>query len=183
MIRSLVEDKDVLDCFCYTGGFTVSALAGNAKHVTAIDSSAMALELANRNVALNHFSEERCDWVQEDVFSELRAMRDRRSSFDVIILDPPKFAPTASTKERAARAYKDINLLAFKLLREAGTLVTFSCSGGVSPALFEKIIAGAALDAGVSVKISDWLSQPFDHPVLLNFPEGRYLKGLVCKLV
>lgn len=183
VVQSLVGEKEVLDCFCYTGGFTLAALAGNAKRVFSIDSSENALSIARRNVALNDVSADRCEWIQGDVFSELRALRDRGASFDVIILDPPRFAPTASTKQRAARAYKDINLLAFKLLRSGGTLITFSCSGGVSPMLFEKIVAGAALDADVSAKIVNWLSQPQDHPVALHFPEGRYLKGLVCRLV
>jgi 23S rRNA (cytosine1962-C5)-methyltransferase len=182
VVRSLVRGKEVLDCFCYTGGFTVSALAGEAKRVVSVDSSESALALARRNVSLNGFSADDCEWIRGDVFAELRAFRDRGASFDVIILDPPRFAPTASTKERAARAYKDINLLAFKLLRQRGTLITFSCSGGVSPALFEKIVAGAAVDAAISAQIVKWLSQPEDHPVSLHFPEGRYLKGLVCRL-
>ncbi len=183
IVRSLVSGKDVLDCFCYSGGFTLAALAGNAKHVLSIDSSASALALACRNVDLNAACSDRCEWIQGDVFAVLRTLRERDSSFDVIVLDPPRFAPTASTKERAARAYKDINILAFKLLRESGALITFSCSGGVSPMLFEQIVAGAALDAGVTAKIAGWLNQPQDHPVALHFPEGRYLKGLVCRLV
>ena len=182
IVRSLVRGKEVLDCFCYTGGFTVSALAGEAKHVISVDSSENALALARRNVSLNGYSTGEWDWIQADVFTELRAFRDRGASFDAIILDPPRFAPTASTKQRAARAYKDINLLAFKLLRQHGKLITFSCSGGVSPALFEKIVAGAAVDAAISAQIVKWLSQPQDHPVSLHFPEGRYLKGLVCRL-
>jgi 23S rRNA (cytosine1962-C5)-methyltransferase len=182
IVRSLVRGKDVLDCFCYTGGFTVSALAGGAQRVVSVDSSENALALARRNVSLNGFSADDCDWIQGDVFAELRAFRDRGASFDVIILDPPRFAPTAATKQRAARAYKDINLLAFKLLRQHGKLITFSCSGGVSPALFEKIVAGAAVDAAISAQIVKWLNQPQDHPVSLHFPEGRYLKGLVCRL-
>ncbi len=183
IVRSLVNGKEVLDCFCYTGGFTLAALVGNAKHVASIDSSANALALARRNVDLNGSYSDRCEWIQGDVFTVLRTLRDHDSSFEVIVLDPPRFAPTASTKERAARAYKDINLLAFKLLRKSGALITFSCSGGVSPMLFEQIVAGAALDAGVTAKIVGWLSQPQDHPVALHFPEGRYLKGLVCRLV
>ncbi len=182
IVRSLVRGKAVLDCFCYTGGFTVSAFAGEAQRVVSIDSSKNALALARRNVSLNGFSADDCDWIEGDVFAELRTFRDRGASFDVIILDPPRFAPTASTKQRAARAYKDINLLAFKLLRQRGTLITFSCSGGVSPALFEKIVAGAAVDSMISAQIVKWLSQPQDHPVSLHFPEGRYLKGLVCRL-
>jgi 23S rRNA (cytosine1962-C5)-methyltransferase len=182
VVRWLVQGKEVLDCFCYSGGFTIAALAGDAKHVVSIDSSASALALASRNVELNGAYSDRCEWIQDDVFTALRALRDQGASFDAIVLDPPRFAPTASTQQRAARAYKDINILAFKLLRESGVLVTFSCSGGVSPMLFEKIVAGAALDAGVTAKIVTWLSQPQDHPVALHFPEGRYLKGLVCRL-
>ncbi len=182
IVRSLVRGKEVLDCFCYTGGFTLSALAGEAQRVVSIDSSANALVLAQQNVRLNGYAADDCEWVQGDVFAELRTLRDRGASFDVVILDPPRFAPTASSRQRAARAYKDINLLAFKLLRERGTLITFSCSGGVTTALFEKIVAGAACDADVSAKIVAWLSQPLDHPVSLTFPEGRYLKGLVCRL-
>ncbi len=122
------------------------------------------------------------DFIQGDVFQQLRQMRDRARSFDLIILDPPKFAPTVSQVERAARGYKDINLLAFKLLAPGGLLVTFSCSGGVSSELFQKIVAGAALDAGVDAQIIERLSQDNDHPVALNFPEGEYLKGLVVRV-
>lgn len=179
-VRQLAKDKDVLDCFCYTGGFTLNALAGGAKSVVAIDSSAEALALAKENVVLNELPLERTSFVEADVFQLLRRFRDENRSFDLIILDPPKFAPTAAQAERAARGYKDINLLAFKLLRPAGLLVTFSCSGGVDAGLFQKIIAGAALDAGVDAKILEHLSQAADHPVALHFPEGAYLKGLIC---
>ena len=179
-VRELAKDKDVLDCFCYTGGFTVNALAGGARSVISIDSSADALALAKENVELNHLPIEKTDFLEGDVFQLLRKFRDENRSFDMIILDPPKFAPTAAQAERAARGYKDINLLAFKLLRPAGILVTFSCSGGIDAALFQKIIAGAALDAGVDAQIVEHLSQNTDHPVSLFFPEGAYLKGLVC---
>jgi 23S rRNA (cytosine1962-C5)-methyltransferase len=179
-VRELAKDKDVLDCFCYTGGFTVNALAGGAKSVISIDSSADALALAKENIALNHLPVEKTNLLEDDVFQRLRKFRDENRSFDMIILDPPKFAPTAAQAERAARGYKDINLLAFKLLRPAGILVTFSCSGGIDAALFQKIIAGAALDAGVEAQIVEHLSQGPDHPVSLHFPEGAYLKGLVC---
>ena len=118
--------------------------------------------------------------LEGDVFHLLRKFRDERRSFDMIILDPPKFAPTAAQAEKAARGYKDINLLAFKLLRPGGLLVTFSCSGGVDAGLFQKIVAGAALDAGVNAQIVEPLSQAEDHPIALHFPEGAYLKGLVC---
>lgn len=179
-VRELAKDKDVLDCFCYTGGFTVNALAGGARSVISIDSSANALALAKENVALNDLPLEKTNFLEGDVFQLLRKFRDENRSFDMIILDPPKFAPTAAQAERAARGYKDINLLAFKLLRPGGWLVTFSCSGGVDAALFQKIIAGAALDAGVEAQITEHLSQGSDHPVLLSFPEAAYLKGLVC---
>ncbi|MBI1856226.1 MAG: class I SAM-dependent methyltransferase [Chloroflexi bacterium] len=176
--RALAKDKDVLDCFCYTGGFTVNALAGGAKSVVSVDSSADALGLGRENVSINGLPEP--EWIEADIFQRLRKFRDERRSFDLIVLDPPKFAPTVSQVDRASRAYKDINLLAFKLLRPGGILFTFSCSGGVDANLFQKIVAGAALDANVDAQIAEHLSQAADHPVSLNFPEGAYLKGLVC---
>ena len=179
-VRELAKGKDVLDGFCYTGGFTVNALAGGAKSVLSIDSSADALALAKQNVELNDLPIEKTNFLEGDVFQLLRKFRDENRSFDMIILDPPKFAPTAAQAERAARGYKDINLLAFKLLRPGGVLVTFSCSGGIDAGLFQKIIAGAALDAGVDAQIIEHLSQAGDHPVSLHFPEGAYLKGLIC---
>ena len=179
-VRELAEKREVLDCFAYTGGFTVNALAGGAAKVTAIDSSGPALELLQRNVALNKLPA--CECIEGDVFQLLRKLRDRARSFDLIVLDPPKFAPTAAHAEKASRAYKDINLLAFKLLRPGGLLFTFSCSGGVSRELFQKIVAGAALDAGVDAQIVEHLSAGADHPVALNFPEGDYLKGLICRV-
>lgn len=182
-VQKYVAGKKVLNCFSYTGGFTVSCLAAGAEKVTSIDSSMEALELGKRNLALNGLSSEKAEWICADVFKELRSMRDRRETFDVIILDPPKFAPTAAQVRSAARGYKDINLLAFKLLNSGGILVTFSCSGGVSRDLFQKIVADAALDAGVNAQILEYLSQAPDHPIALNFPEGEYLKGLVCKVL
>ena len=187
-VRELAKDRDVLDCFCYTGGFTVNALAGGAKSVVSVDASASALALGRENASLNGQQAERAalsvskgqEWIEGDVFQLLRKFRDEGRSFDMIILDPPKFAPTSAQAEKAARGYKDINLLAFKLLRAGGILVTFSCSGGVDAAFFQKIVASAALDAGVDAQIVEHLSQGADHPVALNFPEGTYLKGLVC---
>ena len=179
-VRRLARGRDVLDGFCYTGGFALNAQAGGARSVMAVDSSAEALALARANADLNGLSG--VDWVGGDVFQMLRHLRDGRRQFDLIALDPPKFAPTAAHVARAARAYKDINLLAFKLLRPGGSLVTFSCSGGVSIDLFQKIIAGAALDAGVNAQIVERLGAAPDHPVALNFPEGDYLKGLVCRV-
>ena len=179
-VRELAKDKDLLDCFCYTGGFTLNALAGGAKSVFSIDSSADALEVLRENIALNQLDATRQTVLEGDVFQLLRKFRDENRSFDMIILDPPKFAPTAAQAERAARGYKDINLFAFKLLRPGGTLVTFSCSGGIDAGLFQKIVAGAALDAGVEAQIVEHLSQGSDHPVSVHFPEGAYLKGLIC---
>ena len=179
-VEELAKDRDVLNCFCYTGGFSIHALANGAKSVLSVDSSADALALLEENIALNNLPAERHTTREGDVFQLLRKFRDEARSFDLIILDPPKFAPTAAHTEKAARAYKDINLLAFKLLRVGGVLVTFSCSGGVDAALFQKIVASAALDAGVDASIIEHLSQGADHPVSLHFPEGAYLKGLVC---
>ena len=176
----LAKDRDVLNCFCYTGGFSINALANGAKSVVSVDSSADALKLLEENIALNDLPAQKHTSIEGDVFQLLRKFRDEARSFDMIILDPPKFAPTATHAEKASRAYKDINLLAFKLLRPGGILITFSCSGGVDASLFQKIVASAALDAGVDATIIEHLSQGNDHPVSLHFPEGAYLKGLVC---
>ena len=180
-LRALAGGRQVLDCFSYTGGFSVYALDGGAESVLAVDSSGEALALGRENLALNRLPLERAEALEGDVFQVLRTFRDQGRSFDLIVLDPPKFAQTASQAERAARGYKDINLLAFKLLRPGGLLFTFSCSGGVSEELFQKIVAGAALDAGVDAQILERYHQGADHPVALNFPEGAYLKGfLIC---
>ena len=182
VVRGFASGRDVLDCFCYSGGFTINALAGEARSVLSVDSSGEALANLRANLALNNLPNDRAEQMEADVFQALRLFRDQGRSFDLIILDPPKFAHTASHAERAARGYKDINLLAFKLLRPGGILATFSCSGGVSEDLFQKIVAGAALDAGVDAQIIQRLHQDADHPVALNFPEGAYLKGLVIKI-
>lgn len=179
-VRQLIGGRRLLNCFSYTGAFTVYALAGGAAEVVSIDSSEDALLVGGENIVLNDFPSEKTAWIMADVFQELRAMRDRAESFDAIILDPPKFAPTYAQAEKAARGYKDINLLAFKLLRPGGLLFTFSCSGGISMELFQKIVADAALDAGARAVILERLFQGPDHPVALNFPEGAYLKGLIC---
>jgi 23S rRNA (cytosine1962-C5)-methyltransferase len=179
-LRALAGGRDVLDCFCYSGGFALNALAGGANSVLAVDSSAEALELARGNAELNKLPQP--EWMEGDVFQLLRKFRDSRKSFDVVVLDPPKFAPTAALVEKAARAYKDINLLALKLLRPGGLLMTFSCSGGVSAELFQKILAGAALDADVDAQVVARLGASADHPVALSFPEGDYLKGLICRV-
>ncbi len=181
-VRKMARGKDVLDCFCYTGGFSVNAMKGEARRVTAVDSSLDALNGLQRNWNINKFPSEPLTCVQADVFQQLRRYRDQGKSFDLIVLDPPKFAPTTAQVRKAARGYKDINLLAFKLLRSGGNLVTFSCSGGVDAPLFQKIVADAALDAGVNARIVAHLAQSPDHPVALNFPEGAYLKGLILSV-
>jgi 23S rRNA (cytosine1962-C5)-methyltransferase len=170
--------KRVLNCYCYTGGFTVAALAGGASHVTSVDSSAPALERARANVALNGHDMARAEFADADVNAFLRERLKAGDSFDAIVLDPPKFAPSAAHAERAARAYKDINRLALKLLAPGGLLFTFSCSGGVGAELFHKIVAGAGLDAGVDGVLLERLAGACDHPTTIVFPEGEYLKGL-----
>ena len=182
IVGKLARDKEMLNCFCYTGGFSLHALAEGVRHVTSIDTSGEALAWGKRQAALNGYAEGRASWIEADVFKALRTLRDQGRSFDVIVLDPPKFAPTAAHAEKAARGYKDINLLAFKLLRPGGLLATFSCSGGISDDLFQKIVAGAALDAGTDAQILRRLAQAPDHPVLLSFPESAYLKGLICRV-
>ena len=169
----------VLNCYCYTGGFTVAALAGGAAHVTSIDSSAPALEQARANVARNGFDAARTEFLDADVNASLRRYAQEGRTFDAIVLDPPKFAPTAAHAERAARAYKDINRLGLKLLEPGGVLFTYSCSGGISADLFHKIVASAGIDAGVDGYIHERMGGAPDHPMTINFPEGEYLKGLV----
>jgi 23S rRNA (cytosine1962-C5)-methyltransferase len=178
-VRELSAGRDVLDCFCYTGGFAIASLAGGAREVTAIDSSGSAIAVARENLAANALDASCLEFKEADVFLHLRELRNRGEKFDLIVLDPPKFAPTAAQVENASRAYKDINLLALKLLAPGGLLATFSCSGGISPDLFQKIVAGAALDAGGDAKIIERFGPAADHPVALEFPEGDYLKGLL----
>jgi 23S rRNA (cytosine1962-C5)-methyltransferase len=178
-VRALAQGREVLDAFSYTGGFALAALAGGAQRVTALESSAAALQVAKENLAANPFDAGRLEFLEADVFKQLRAFRDAGRRFDLVVLDPPKFAPTAAQAKNAARAYKDINLLAFKLLSPRGLLATFSCSGGVGAELFQSIVAGAALDAGVEAKIIERFAAAADHPVALEFPEGDYLKGLL----
>ncbi|MEJ2565589.1 MAG: class I SAM-dependent methyltransferase [Gammaproteobacteria bacterium] len=173
---------EVLDAFSYVGGFSVYAAAGGAKSVTLVDESAPALELARRNLAINGCESAEAEFVEGNVFSVLRGYRAEERRFDVVVLDPPKFAHSGREVERAARAYKDVNLLAFQLLRPGGVLFTFSCSGAVSADLFQKIVFGAALDAGRDAQIVGHLAQGADHPVALTFPEGAYLKGLICRV-
>ncbi len=169
----------VLNCYCYTGGFTVAALTGGATHVTSIDSSAPALQQAAANVARNGFEAARATFVDADVNASLRKLGAEGQTFDAIVLDPPKFAPTVAHAERAARAYKDINRLACKILAPGGVLFTYSCSGGISADLFHKIVASAAIEAQVDGYIVERPGGAPDHPMTINFPEGEYLKGLI----
>jgi len=174
--------KEVLNCFAYTGAFAVYAAAAGAGRITNVESSAEALELARRNVALNGFADRDDEYVEGDVFQVLRAYRDQGRTFDLIILDPPKFAYSQHQVESACRGYKDINLLAMHIIAPGGILFTFSCSGRVNPDLFQKVLFGASVDAGRDVQIIEKLSQASDHPILLTFPESEYLKGLVCRV-
>lgn len=180
--KDYVKDADVLNLFCYTGGFTVAALSAGARSVLNVDSSADVLELAKENLRLNGFVINDADFVEADVFSNLRKLRSEHRTFDVIIADPPKLAQSQAQVDRAARAYKDLNLVSMQLLKPGGYLITFSCSGLVSADLFQKIVFGAAVDVGRDVQIVERLSQASDHPVLLSFPEAEYLKGLVCRV-
>ncbi len=170
--------RSVLNCYSYTGGFSVAALAGGATEVTSVDSSAPALALARENIRRNGFDDGACVFADADVNAHLRQALAEGRRFDAIVLDPPKFAPTAAHADRAARAYKDINRLALMLLSPGGLLLSFSCSGGVSADLFHKIVAGAGADAGVNAAILQRLEAASDHPTTLEFPEGEYLKGL-----
>ena len=182
MTRELAAGRSTLNCFCYTGGFSLQALAGGATSVLSIDSSGPALVNAAANLALNpQLDASLAEWREADVFNELRKLKSEGRRFDLIILDPPKFAPSAAHAERAARAYKDINLLGFRLLNPGGLLMTYSCSGGIGLELFQKIVAGAAVDAGRDARILRRLAASADHPVALHFGEGEYLKGLLVQ--
>lgn len=181
-VAELARDRRVLNCFCYTAGFSLQALAGGAREVVSMDSSGPALATAQRNLALNpQLDAARAVWLEADVFAELRNLGGSGETYDLIVLDPPKFAHTAAHAERASRAYKDINLHALQMLAPGGLLMTYSCSGGVTSELFQKIVAGAALDAGRTARIVQRLQGAADHPVDLAFPEGDYLKGLLLQ--
>jgi 23S rRNA (cytosine1962-C5)-methyltransferase len=180
-VSAYANSAEVLNCFSYTGGFAVTALKAGAVSVINVDGSADALSIARQNIEANVPGADSVEYLVGDVFTVLRGYRDRGRQFDLIILDPPKFAESRQHLEKAARGYKDINLLAFKLLRPGGVLMTFSCSGLMSPDLFEKTIAWAALDAGREAQILRRLEAASDHPTALNFPEGSYLKGLICR--
>lgn len=179
-VAEFTGNAEVLNCFAYTGGFGVYAIKGGASRVTNIDSSADVLALAAKNNELNGIDPAKVENLEGDVFQLLRKYRDSRRQFDVIVLDPPKFVNSRSQLDQASRGYKDINLLAFKLLKPGGFLFTFSCSGLMPVELFQKIVADSALDAGREARILRRLGQATDHPTMLSFPEGSYLKGLVC---
>jgi 23S rRNA (cytosine1962-C5)-methyltransferase len=180
-VAAYCAGAEVLDCFCYTGGFSVYAAQAGAAAVTAIDGSAPALALLRDNLALNRLSVP-VETIDGDVFRLLRQFRHEGRIFDLVVLDPPKFAHSLSQMERATRGYKDINLIAMQILRPGGILATFSCSGLVAPELFQKIVFAAAIDARRDVQVIERLTQAPDHPVLLTFPEGEYLKGLICRV-
>ncbi|MRR51889.1 MAG: 23S rRNA (cytosine(1962)-C(5))-methyltransferase RlmI [Rhodocyclaceae bacterium] len=183
LLGQLAADKRVLNCFCYTGGFSLQALAGGAAMVESVDSSGPALDTARQNLALNPALDAgRALWTEANVFDDLRRRKNEGESFDLIVLDPPKFAPSAAHAERASRAYKDINMSGFRLLAPGGLMMTYSCSGGIGLELFQSIVAGAARDAGRNARIVRRLQGAADHPIDLAFPEGEYLKGLLVQV-
>ena len=176
------KGKKVLDCFSYSGGFSLNAFRAGASEVVSVDSSALAVETLKRNIKINNFDNVIHRQIQSDVNKQLRVFREENEKFDLIILDPPKYAPSRSSLSKASRAYKDLNRLAMLLLNEGGLLATFSCSGAVDISMFKQILAWAALDAGKEVQFIEQFAQPSDHPVRSSFPEGEYLKGLLCRV-
>ena len=176
------KDKDVLNCFCYTGTFGLYALRGGCKNVINVDVSQPALDTAERNVKHNDLDLSRAEFVKQDVFKLLRQYREEGRQFDTIVMDPPKFAESKAQLTGACRGYKDINMIAMQILKPGGTLLTFSCSGLMEQNLFQKVVADAALDAGKELLIMERLNQAADHPIAGNYPEGFYLKGLICKV-
>lgn len=182
ILASYAKGKNVLDCFCYTGGFTLNSLQYGASFVTSVDSSALAVETLKENIILNKLDIKKHTAIQSDVNKQLRVFREEGEKFDVIVLDPPKYAPSRSALDRASRAYKDLNRLAMLLLNNGGLLATYSCSGAMNMETFKQVIAWAALDAGKQVQFIYQFCQPEDHPVRASFPEGEYLKGLLCRV-
>jgi 23S rRNA (cytosine1962-C5)-methyltransferase len=181
-VSKYFPNKEILNAFAYTGGFSVYAAHAGAKRITNVDSSERSLQLAERNMRRNDFGDREDIYAVADVFEIMRVYRDNNWKFDAVILDPPKFAHSKRHVEKATQGYKDINLLAMKLIKASGVLITFSCSGAISADLFQKVLFGAAVDAGRHVQIIERLSQSSDHPVLLTYPESEYLKGLVCRV-
>jgi 23S rRNA (cytosine1962-C5)-methyltransferase len=183
LLAAHAKGKKVLDCFCYTGGFTLASLQNGAVSVTGVDSSALAIETLKENIKLNGFDAAKLTAIQSDVNKQLRQFRDDGELFDIIVLDPPKYAPSRSALDRASRAYKDLNRVAMLLLNKGGLLATFSCSGAMDMETFKQVLAWAALDAGKQVQFIHQFCQPEDHPVRASFPEGEYLKGLLCRVL
>jgi len=183
ILAEYTAGKSVLDCFSYSGGFSLNAFKNNAMEVFSVDSSALAIDTLKQNIKLNQFDKKNHTAIQSDVNKQLRAFKEEGRKFDIVVLDPPKYAPSRSALDRAARAYKDLNRLGLSLLESGGLLATFSCSGAVDIETFKQIIAWAALDAGKEVQVIKQFSQPEDHPVRLSFPEGEYLKGLLVRVV
>jgi 23S rRNA (cytosine1962-C5)-methyltransferase len=183
LLAAHAKGKKVLDCFCYTGGFTLASLQNGTTSVTSVDSSALAIETLKENIKLNGFDPAKLTAIQSDVNKQLRQFRDDGELFDIIVLDPPKYAPSRSALDRASRAYKDLNRLAMLLLNKGGLLATFSCSGAMDMETFKQVLAWAALDAGKQVQFIHQFCQPEDHPVRASFPEGEYLKGLLCRVL
>lgn len=182
ILASYAKGKKVLDCFSYTGGFSLNSLHSGASSVTSVDSSALAIETLRENIKLNNLDAAKHIAIQSDVNKQLRAFREQEEKFDIIVLDPPKYAPSRSALDRASRAYKDLNRLAMLLLNDGGLLATYSCSGAMNMETFKQVLAWAALDAGKQVQFIYQFCQPEDHPVRASFPEGEYLKGLLCRV-
>ncbi|MBC7758952.1 MAG: class I SAM-dependent rRNA methyltransferase [Phormidesmis sp. FL-bin-119] len=182
LVANHSKGKKTLDCFSYSGGFSLNAFRAGATEVVSVDSSALALDTLKKNIEINGFNPIPHRMFQSDVNKQLRVFREQNEKFDLIILDPPKYAPSRSALTKASRAYKDLNRLAMLLLNEGGLLATFSCSGAVDISMFKQILAWAALDAGKDVQFIEQYAQPSDHPVRSSFPEGEYLKGLLCRV-
>ena len=182
VLASYAKGKKILDCFSYTGGFTLNSLLAGAASVTSVDSSALAIETLAENIRLNGFEATDHSAIKSDVNAQLRRFKEDGERFDIIVLDPPKYAPSRSALDRASRAYKDLNRLAMQLLKTGGLLATFSCSGAMDMETFKQVLAWAALDAGKQVQFIYQFHQPEDHPIRASFPEGEYLKGLLCRV-
>lgn len=183
LVAAYAKGKNILDCFCYSGGFTLNAFQADAAHVTSVDSSALAISTLQQNITLNQFDSSRHTAVQSDVNKYLRQLGEDGKQFDLIILDPPKYAPSRSSLEKASRAYKDLNRRGLLLLESGGLLATFSCSGAMDIDTFKQVIAWAALDAGKEIQFIHQFHQPEDHPVRASFSEGEYLKGVLVRVL